>query len=1296
MSPTPHTRFLSYGVCLAVILVLALSTEAQTVYTSQASFTAATSGITITTIEFEGMAPNGYLFEATGGLSISGVTFRIDRTQSNGNLFGIGQNYYYAGDSVLSSQESTSTNNNLVVTLPGSTTAVGFEIADFHQASISVVLSDGSSFSISPPAFPGFTFWGVVSTTPISSLRLTVPPTDIINLDNFQFGPPGIPAGIGNQNSGLSSSPTGAGDNLGQQATTSEPVSTASGNYYYTHSDFTIPGRGLPLIFARAYNTLDNYSGPLGANWTHSYNVVLSQPATGVVVIKWGDGHGEMFTLSGSTYVPQADVFNTLVQNGDGTFTLTRKDQTGFNFAPNGSLTSIRDKNGNAITLTYTSGNLTQITDTVGRALKLSYDGSNRITQITDSIGRTVSFEYDASDNLVKATDQAGGATTFAYDANHRVASITQPNGQVLLQNTLDSSGRVVAQTGGRGFSSTLAYDTPGPNETTITDARGNKTIHTYDGLLRIMQITDAAGGTTSFTYDANNDRTGVANQDGKTTNFAYDSLGNVTGISDPLGGSSSFTYDTKNDLLAATNANGHTTNFTYDGNGNLTKIQDALGDQTKFVYDGRGELTSKTDARGDTTNYAYDASGNLTKITDALGHSTNLAYDGIGRLSSIIDPNGHAASASYDVLSRLVKIADPLGDKTQFFYDPVGNLLKVTDADGHSTSYAYDATNDLVSITDALGHVTKYAYDPVNNRTSFTNALGNITSYAYDAVNRLSTITDPLSFTTSYSYDPAGNVTSTTDAKSQTNKFTYDALNRLAGISYADGRSVSYSYDQDGNRTSMGDAHGTMTYGYDALDRLVAVTQPGGKTATYGYDAVGNRKSLGYPDGKIVNYSYDPANRLSAVTDWLGRVTNYAYDPSGNLTRTAYPNGTTATFSYEPANRLTRIVNALKNLRPVVLGYRLDAVGNRTSFSVDGIATRFSYDALNELTGAQLGPIRSAWTYDAAGNRTSETGPGFSPVASTYNSDDRLLNSGETTFAYDADGNQILKQPTHGPATTYEYDAANRLIAATVGTTTSTFDYDGDGNRISQSVATGTYDYWNDVTTALPVVLQESGPDGNISYAYGLGLISESGPKFDYFYHYDGLGSVVTLSNAMGRPAAAYLYDPWGNPLLAIPDSVGTRNKFRFTGEALDPRTGLYYLRARYYDPGVGRLLSRDPLAGIIRQPQTTNRYVYAMSNPVRYSDPSGFLSITSVFQFFVDLVGLEPAADKSYQEHQQLSQDCGYTGSGNLENCTPQLQQNAQAAQNQAVQKVGEFTVSQGKTIYEGIPVVDDLIWI
>ncbi len=988
---------------------------------------------------------------------------------------------------------------------------------------------------------------------------------------------------------------------------TSEPINTATGNYFTSHSDLVVPGKGLAFNFTRFYNSLDSYAGPLGAGWTHSFNVFLSV-STANVIVKEADGHQVTFTSTGGgNYSPAtAGDFDTLNQNGDGTFTLTRKNRTRFNFSPVGKLMSIVDRNGNTQTLNYDgSGNLISVLDSSSRVFTFSNDAIGRVTSLSDATGRTWRYTYDTSGNLQSITDATGGVTQYNYDVNHRMTSAIDPRGITYLQNVYDSLGRVTSQTNARAFTTTLSYNIPAAGITSFTDPLGNTTQHVYEGSLRLTSVIDGKGGTISYVYDVNNDRTSITNQNGKTTALTYDSNGNTTAITDPLGNIAKFTYDSENDLLSATNPNGNTTTFSYDANSNLITSHDPLGNAVTFAYNGNGLLTSKTDARGNTTAFTYDTSGNLTKVTDALGNSTKLGYDGIGRIISITDAKGHTGNSAYDALSRIVKVTDPLANQTQFAYDSVSNLLKVTDANGHATSYGYDGTNNLTTVTDAVGNITRYAYDANNNRTGFTNAKGNTTIYGFDQVNRLNEIIDALSFVTSYQYDAVGNVISTTDANGNTNQFLFDPLNRVMNIAYADGSSVGYTYDPDGNRLTMTDPHGTTSYSYDILDRRTSVTNPGSKIVHYAYDAVGNRSSLTYPDGKIVTYSYDRLNRLASATNWLGKTTNYTYDAVSNLLQTQYPNRAGTTFAYDAANRLTEIVNSALGLPLLRLDYSLDKVGNRTSLSVDGISTTFSYDPLNELVSAQLGPLKTTWTYDQVGNRLKQLAP-TGTTAYTYDAADRILTAGSTTFAFDHNGNLISKASGNA-SLNYAYDAANRLIHATGPGVKSSFAYDGDGNRVAQTTTAGTYSYVNDVNTSLPVVLAEQGPDGAITYAYGQALIEAYSQAFNYFYHYDGLGSVVALTDGVGLPAAAYAYDSWGNALLTIPDSAGTRNKFRFTGEALDPGTGLYYLRARYYDPNGGRFLSGDPVRGSLSVPQTLNRYLYAQNNPSNFIDPTG-----------------------------------------------------------------------------------------
>lgn len=1022
----------------------------------------------------------------------------------------------------------------------------------------------------------------------------------------------------------------------------SEPVNTATGNYIFSRTDLAIPGRGIPFLFQRTYNSQDSYNGPLGAGWTHSYNIILKENADGSVAVKWGDGHSDFFDPHpDGSYTPRyGGIFYTLEKKPDGTFNLKRKEQSAYAFNVNGRLMSITDKNGNAMAFSYDgSGNLSTIVDTVGRTVILTYGVNNQLTQLTDPIGRTVRYAYDVDGDLASVTNTGGGVMNFSYDASHRILEIKDEGGNRLLANTYDDAGRVATQSNGQGFVTTFSYSTPQAGDTSITDPLGNKTVHTHDAQLRLVEVTDANGNKIKYTYDANNNRTSIVDQNGKQTLFSYDDRGNMTMITNPLGNSNSFTYDNRNNPTSATSPRGFITTFNYDSIGNLTKIQDALGNETNFLYNSLGLLIQKMDTRGNSTRYAYDNQGNLNKVTDALGGTTTLAYDGIGRLIKLTDPNGHVAGSVYDANSRLTQIVDPLGNKTSFAYDAVGNLLKITDAKGNITLYEFDAVNNLTTVSDALGHITGYAYDANNNRTNFTNGNGHSNSYTFDALNRLIRITDPLGNMTSYVYDPVGNVTSAIDANGTTNVFGYDSNNRLVQISHGDGSSVAYSYDASGNRLTMIDSRGTTTYSYDSLNRIIKIVHPEG-TVGYGYDGVGNRTSLTYPDGRIITNNYDALNRLSRVTDWNGRGTTYDYDPASNLLRVRYPNQTAISYVYDDANRLLEVKHRRGSRLLARFTYKLDELGNRVGLEKEGTAVEhpstkltYVYDALSQLVAVEEGQLknRTEYTYDAVGNRLQRTlsrhwrPKGWVPLKTvkyTYDTADRLLKAGNMNFTYDANGNRLTKSILKFPIESYTYDSANRLVQVLQGSNKVTYVYDGDGNKVGQSIQGAicrrdsdaqTFNFLNDVASPLPVVLREDGPEQAISYAYGLSLMAEeiapighkkSSPD-TFFYHHDGLGSTVAMSDERGCVEATYEYDAWGDLLYG---DGHVQNRYLFTGEEQDAMTGLYYLRARWYDPSVGRFLTKDPNLGSSIRPLTLNRFLYTLNNPIRFVDPTGF----------------------------------------------------------------------------------------
>ena len=152
----------------------------------------------------------------------------------------------------------------------------------------------------------------------------------------------------------------------GQFGQGGDPVNTATGNYIYQHRDLELPGIGMPFVFDRSYNSRDDLTrpqifsaipDPLGTNWTHSWNINLAVDAGGAATIRWGDGGTETWVPDGSGgFIPQSGVFDALVDDGGGAYSLHKRDLSVYQFNPAHQLTAVTDKNGNTISLTYTRG----------------------------------------------------------------------------------------------------------------------------------------------------------------------------------------------------------------------------------------------------------------------------------------------------------------------------------------------------------------------------------------------------------------------------------------------------------------------------------------------------------------------------------------------------------------------------------------------------------------------------------------------------------------------------------------------------------------------------------------------------------------------------------------------------------------------------------------------------------------------------------------------------------------------------------------------------------------------------
>jgi RHS repeat-associated protein len=999
-------------------------------------------------------------------------------------------------------------------------------------------------------------------------------------------------------------------------------VNAGNGGFTRSVTDLSMPGIGIPFALTRTYNSLDPTPGPLGRGWTYSYNAGLGVLSNGDIVYRSGTGQQLYYKKQGSSFVTPPGGRATLTLSG-GVYDLARYDQVHERFTSSGALLSVKDRNNQGLTFSYTSGLLTGMTDSVGRSITLSYTGSN-LTQVNLPDGRHVVYAY-TNGLLTSVQDARGGTTTYTYEAHGFLQKGVDQNQHTMFELTYGSDGRVLTEKDGLGKTTSFSWDQPGQTETT-TDPRGKTWKDIYANGLLVKRI-DPLGDTVQYAYgDADLNQTSVTDARGNTTTMTFDGRGNMLTRTapSPLSYQESWMYNTNNDPTSYTDGRGKVTSYGYDGAGNLTSKTQPGSVVTQYGRDpnGTGLLVSLTDPRGKTTSYGYDANGNLTSTTTPLGEKTTMGYDSSGRLTSKVDPRGNVSGANpadyttsytYDNNDDKLTQTDANGHVTHWAYDPVGNLTSTTDPNNNVTSHVYDADNRLTAVTAPGNASTGYVYDDNGNLTSRTDPNNHVTGYGYDDANRRTSTTDPLNRTWTYGYDANGNRASVAAPGGGTTTYGYDVLNRLTSISYSDSTpAVGFAYDGDGNRTQMTDGAGTLTYTYDDLNRLTSQTR-GSNTFTYGYDNAGNITSRTYPDSVATTYGYDDDERLASAT-FNSNTVGYGYDPAGELVQTTRPsgNGWTETRTYDHAGQLTEIKDANGGSTLQQLDYAYDPNGNATSLTRIGGAEYYQYDTRNRLTkvcytlSCASATDTIAWTYDGASNRLTEVRPAGTTTY-TYDAADELTQTsglgGTVTYGYDQRGNQ-----TSAGATTYTYNLARQLTSATVGGVTTSYGYDGDGNRLTATTGATTTGYLWDTNNPLPqLALERSGSTSLRDYLYGLDSIAllEGGNTFHY--HHDRLGSITALTSSSGATEWTYTYEPFGNPKTTTKvDPNAPINPLGYVGQYQDPASGLYDLRARQYNPTTGLFTSTDPSPAGPASPYEAP-YDYAGQDPINGYDLDG-----------------------------------------------------------------------------------------
>ncbi len=372
--------------------------------------------------------------------------------------------------------------------------------------------------------------------------------------------------------------------------------------------------------------------------------------------------------------------------------------------------------------------------------------------------------------------------------------------------------------------------------------------------------------------------------------------------------------------------------------------------------------------------------------------------------------------------------------------------------------------------------------------------------------------------------------------------------------------RTHVYTYDDSGNMVR----DGTYAYRYDPENRLVQVQ----KSGPYGTLTLGEALDSPLP------YTTGGSGNWTTINGGEGHEDlNSAYSPSLAQGQESWLQTTVegaGTFSF------------WAKIDP-------NDAGNDLRFYVDG-TQRYSCGASEweqfswAVTGAGTHTLkwvcqRGSATYSSTGyvDDVGWTGalpalPPPEPAATNW----RYLE-----YTYDASGRRIEKR--------YDYETVTKYV------------YDGD-HCIAE------YNAYNQLKR---------------KYIYGPGvdqpiclIDTMTSPAVTSYYHFDGLGSVVALTNASGNTVEVYEYDVYGR--VGATDA-NHPNRIMFTGREYDKETGLYYYRARYYNPQIGRFLQTDPVgygAGM-------NMYAYCGNNSTNCVDPTGMVLESYTLEYNPDSMG-------------------------------------------------------------------------
>ena len=793
--------------------------------------------------------------------------------------------------------------------------------------------------------------------------------------------------------------------------------------------------------------------------------------------------------------------------------------------------------------------------------LTFGYDKQNRLVRVSDGLGAVVRYEYDSLNRRTRETRLLSEGLTQRVDYHY------DPAGRLIeVEQSADQEGC------GSQFASTrYEYDRNG-NIIRIQLPAGGEILREYDAANRLIAETHRE------------ERSGIDNR----TQFGYDAAGNLTEITDNQGRKTRIAYDLLNREIRRIERDGGVQRTVYDRNGQVVRLirpneydaQTDSGDGFQFTYDAQGRVLTVLSPDGHVLqSNTYDADGRLLQRLDGVGSGVKYEYDLAGAQRRIVSMGGASQELEYDARGRITGIVDGNGSETKYLLDEWGRITGVVKADGSTERYAYNFAGDMVSSTDGEGHTTQYEYNRMGKISAIVDPTGERETYHYDGQGRLIRRTDRNGVTVElgynlygaplfkkekdgaqgdfYEYTPEGLLKCAISAGMRY-AYEYDEMGRMTRKSASGRTLLALEYDKNGNKVRQIDVTGKLTgFDYDPMGQLLRLTDDGQELAAYTYNPDGTPRAVAH--GPIrQEYAYDLDKNLTGLTVRSGEAllshASYAYDGNGNRIRKQALDGTTL-YQYDALNQLQRVDYPAYSEE---LFY--DKAGNRARRLVGGEEELYQYDPRNRLMALTRGGVTAPFQYDNAGN---------------------LLQDDKARYSYDAFNRTVKVETFDGNVQVNRYDAEGLR-----------HEMEENGRLVRFIFHKG------------EAVAEQEENSNVIRLIRGSELIARSSDSESArtYYHYasDEMGSTTHIVDESGNVQNRYAYDAWGK--IEVKEEA-VPNRFTYYGQQIDPITQQYYLRARFYNPVIGRFTQEDTYRG-----DGLNLYAYCHSNPIYYTDPSGF----------------------------------------------------------------------------------------